>query len=617
MDEIRQRNDNMVQNAWYLAKESWNWDKRILLFLGITTLTGIALPVFGIYLPKVAVDLLLQRADAMRVLQVLGSMVGCMLILQGVHGDLSKRAYLHHNGCRNTFFIQRLFLVSLQCKYSYTEDSEFYKLYRRAINAVRSGDASGPSVFFDQIPRLVTGVACFFLYSGILARLHILVILLLLLTSLVTYFFRHRENICYERTRDAYAVAEKRLYYTIGGCRNSRTGKDVRVYSMKNWLIGQIQRFQGEEREILKIRRRKGYETHLVGCGLNFLRDGFAYAYLIVQTLQGKIGVGDFMLFFGAITGFSAWITGLVDQMSMLKTANVKMNDLRSFLDIPAEDADSGECELQNVSEGVEIAFEHVSFAYPGSDKEVISDLSFHIRKGEHVALVGLNGAGKSTLLKLMMGMYEPSGGKILLNGTDITKLRKRDIYRLYSAVFQETMILPAMIDENIALKPKRDLDRKRVEQMLSLAGLDEDFAQRNITLDSYMTDRLVEDGIYLSGGQEQKFLLARALYKDAPVLLLDEPTAALDPLAEQEVYESYQKLCQNRTALFISHRLASTQFSDWIMFLQDGRIIEQGSHQELLEKGGEYAKLYELQSYYYNQAEDAQMREEAGYAGE
>lgn len=244
MDEIRQRNDNMVQNAWYLAKESWKWDKRILLFLGITTLTGIALPVFGIYLPKVAVDLLLQRADAMRVLQILGG----MLILQGVHGDLSKRAYLHHNGCRYTFFIQRLFLVFLQCKYSYTEDSEFYKLYRRAINAVRSGDASGPSVFFDQIPRLVTGVACFFLYSGILARLHILVILLLLLTSLVTYFFRHRENVCYERTRDAYAVAEKRLYYTIGGCRNSRTGKDVRVYSMKNWLIGQIQRFQGEER---------------------------------------------------------------------------------------------------------------------------------------------------------------------------------------------------------------------------------------------------------------------------------------------------------------------------------------------------------------------------------
>lgn len=173
-------------------------------------------------------------------------------------------------------------------------------------------------------------------------------------------------------------------------------------------------------------------------------------------------------------------------------------------------------------------------------------------------------------------------------------------------------MILPATIDENIALRPRRNVDRKRVEEVLGLAGLEEDFSRRGITLDSYMTDRLVEDGIYLSGGQEQKFLLARALYKNAPVLLLDEPTAALDPLAEQEVYESYQRLCRGRTALFISHRLASTQFSDWIMFLQDGRIIEQGSHEELLKAGGAYAGLYELQSYYYNQTEENRRGEEA-----
>lgn len=166
MDEVRQRDDRIVQNAWFLAKESWRWDKRILVFLGITTVTGTALPLFGIYLPKVAVDLLLQRAQAAQVLRVLGGLVGCLLILQGIHGYLSKRAYYHHNECRNTFFIQRLFLVSLQCKYSYAEDGEFYKLYRRAINSVRSGDASGTSVFFDQIPKLLTAAACFFSVLG-------------------------------------------------------------------------------------------------------------------------------------------------------------------------------------------------------------------------------------------------------------------------------------------------------------------------------------------------------------------------------------------------------------------------------------------------------------------
>lgn len=607
MEDIRQRNDNIVQNAWFLAKESWKWDRRILLFLGITILTGIALPLLGLYLPKAAVDLLLSGAAPLRVLQVLGSMVGCLLVLQGLHGYLSKRAYYHHNECRNTFFVQRLFLVSLQCRYSYAEDGAFYKLYRRAINSVRSGDASGTSVFFDQIPQVITGVACFFLYAGILSRLHILIIVFLLLASLVIYFFRHRENVCYERTKDDYAMAEKRLYYTIGECGDKRTGKDVRIYGMKGWLVGQIQRFQGEEREILRIRRRKEYETHLISCGLNFIRDSFAYAYLIIQTVRGAIGMGDFMLYFGAITGFSVWVTGLADQMGRIKTANIKMNDLRTFLDIPAEDTECAQCAMPDLSEGVEIEFDHVSFAYPGSGKCVVSDLSFHIRKGEHVALVGLNGAGKSTLLKLMMGMYEPSGGAIRINGADITKLGKKDVYKLYSAVFQDTMILPARIDENIALRPAADVDRQRVEEVLRLSGLDRDFSERNIALESYMTDRLVEDGIYLSGGQEQKFLLARALYKDAPVLLLDEPTAALDPLAEQEVYESYQELCRDKTALFISHRLASTQFSDWILFLQDGHIIEQGSHEALLAAGGEYARLYELQGYYYNLADEGQ----------
>lgn len=600
MEKIQQRNDGIFKNACFLVKESLRFDKRIIIFIVITVVTGTIIPVIGIYMPKTALDLLVNKAQTARILGTLGIMTAGLLCLQGLNGYLSSRAYYHHNELRNSYFIQRLFYVSIKCSYSHVEDGKFADIYRRAINSVRSGDESGTTVFFEEIPKLITHVLCFFLYSGLLMQLNVYVVILLLLSSLIIYLFRRRENICYKRTRDEYARAEKRLYYTVGECGNLTAGKDIRIYNMKSWLVRQIERFQTDEGNILKVRRRKEYETYLVSCLLGYLRDGFAYIYLIVRTADGHLSMGDFMLYFGAITGFSVWITDIVTQIGRIKTANVKMNDLRTFLDIPSEDMESSECGAPDISGGVDIQFEHVSFSYPGREQKVISDLSFHIKRGEHVALVGLNGAGKTTLLKLMMGMYEPSHGIIKINGEDIRKFRKKDIYALYSAVFQDTMVLPARIDENIALMPDYDIDKLRIEKALRLSGLYDELAERNIGVDRYMTRQLTQDGIFLSGGQEQKFLLARALYKDAPVLLLDEPTAALDPLAEQGVYEKYESLCGNKTAVFISHRLASTQFSDWIMFLQDGHIVEQGNHEELLAAGGEYARLYELQSHYY-----------------
>ena len=260
---------------------------------------------------------------------------------------------------------------------------------------------------------------------------------------------------------------------------------------------------------------------------------------------------------------------------------------------------------MPDLSRGVEITFDHVSFRYPGSDTDTVHDVSFTIHKGERVAIVGLNGAGKTTLVKLMTGFYEPTGGSILVNGTELSKWGKQDIYALYSAVFQKAMILPFMLDENIALTHKEEIDQERINEVLAQSGLYEDLVRRNITKDRYMTQKLTRDGVSLSGGQQQKFLLARALYKDAPVLVLDEPTAALDPIAEKEMYEKCDILCCGKTALFISHRLASTQFSDRILFMKKGEITECGSHEELLSMDGEYAHMFEVQSYYYNLPEE------------
>lgn len=602
--EIEEKKYSILQNIWFLIKESQALDKRIIPYSMIAIVTAIFVPVFGIYLPKASVDLLMRRAPIQEIAAVMGGIVGGMLLLNGINGYFGRARYFYWNNYRK-ICMHKLYLHSVDIQYAYAEDKGCRQQYEKAVTAVAWGDNSGPSRLFREVPNLMVSIMGFALYSSILSTLHIAVVILLLLSALIIWLFERKEAVCYERTMDEYASLGRKHRYTVNSCMNIKMGKDIRVYDMSGWLAHLIRLLQGKKNQCLKKRKHQEYITQIAGCVLNLLRDGIAYTYLIYMTVQGEIGLGDFMLYFGAIAGFSSWIINIIWGMGSIKTGNIQFNYIRTFLDIPTEDIRKAACELPDLSGGVEIVFDHVSFHYPGSDVDTVHDISFTMHKGERLAVVGLNGAGKTTLVKLMTGFYEPTEGQIRINGVDLSKLSRQDVYSIYAAVFQDALILPFMLDENIALKRKEEIDEEKIEQVLKQSGLYEELERRHITSDSYMTQKLVREGVNLSGGQQQKFLLARALYKDSPVLILDEPTAALDPLAEREMYEKYESLCQGKTALFISHRLASTQFSDRILFLKDGTIKECGSHQELLSLKGEYAHMFELQSYYYNLPEE------------
>lgn len=240
-------------------------------------------------------------------------------------------------------------------------------------------------------------------------------------------------------------------------------------------------------------------------------------------------------------------------------------------------------------------------------ENRIFDHLNLTIHAGEKIALVGVNGAGKTTLVKLLCGMYDPDEGQILLNGIDRNEFPREELYKLFSIVFQETLILPFTVGENLSMNRIEQVDEARAWDCLNKAGLGGFFREQGIGIRRYMTKQLMKDGLELSGGQKQRFLLARALYKDAPILVLDEPTAALDPIAESQVYDSYQRYTDGKTAIFISHRLASTRFSDRIVLIEDGKILETGSHEELVRAAGSYAKMFELQSSYYSEGSDEQ----------
>lgn len=378
--------------------------------------------------------------------------------------------------------------------------------------------------------------------------------------------------------------------------------KDIRIYSMASWLRECYRDLSEQRAKWDRTTVKKSFLSRIADLVVILIRDGGAYALLIHMFYSGKIGIDEFVLYFAAISSFASWVGGIISCWNKANTVSLKLCDFRDFVDYPEYDGSGIAKAADHMNTVPEIEFKNVSFRYDGAEQDTIHDLSLKIKSGEKLALVGLNGAGKTTLVKLLCGLYRPTSGEIFFNGIPFSDFKREDYYKLISPVFQEIRTAFFSLAETVSGKSTAETNLEKAETCMRQAGLGAKIDALPDGIHTKLNKKVHENGTELSGGEAQKLMLARALYKDAPLLILDEPTAALDPIAESKIYNEFNVMAKNKTSLFISHRLASTSFCDRIILLENGNITEEGTHQELMGANGTYKGLFDIQSCWYKE---------------
>lgn len=376
---------------------------------------------------------------------------------------------------------------------------------------------------------------------------------------------------------------------------NESNAKDFRLYGLQDYWLGKSKNGKigrsFTEYGIFVGRNRAKFSFAVQ------LLAGYIYIYVSVMAMSGSISTGDVLMYAGAIITMMTSVQEAILKYNEIAYNNEYLKLYEEFIKRPNMHYDGTLPIEKRDDKRYELSFYNVSFKYPGSDKYILKDINMTFNIGEKLALVGLNGAGKTTLIKLLLRLYEPTEGEIRLNGIDIGKYDYDEYVQIFSVVFQDFGIFDFPLDENIAAS--EDVDSARVKKVIDQVGLTElvnSLPDKEHTLLYHENG----DGVALSGGEAQKLAIARALYKDAPFVILDEPTAALDPIAEAEIYENFDTLVGDKTAIYISHRMSSCKFCDRIVVINNGRIEEEGSHDTLMEKNGLYAKMYNTQANYY-----------------
>lgn len=594
----------LLSNIRYIIKNMVEGDKHFLVLIPLGIVCAPFMQYLWTFISKFVIDAITLHEDWRKLLLIMGLCCAVQIVTTTLNTYYTNNTWWRYINIRFQM-IQRKNSKVMCIDFEHLENPDVMDCYQKA-ECSTNADQDGIEGMMHSISDFLNNFSVVVVGLFILGTMNGFILLFILATSLLNFFYidfigRKSKRLVW----DTLAPWWRKHDYMQETTTDFAAAKDIRLFGLADWLRGKYWDIMLERYEAQKRNEKLWLRVHVVSSAIWLISQAVIYVYLIYSVISGAVSLGNFTMYLASFTTFSSYVSSMLRNLSDLLARSREVDDFRSFLDFEGGDEEEGGISLPE-TEQYEFTFQNVSFRYPKMETYALKNLNLTLEAGERLAVVGLNGAGKSTFIKLLLRLYEPTEGRILLNGVDIREYNKHDYYRIFSPVFQSVELFAFPLAENVSMQAPEQTDTDKAEDCLRAAGLGKKLQELPQGVHTEILKVIYEDGVDLSGGEKQKLAFARALYKDAPVVILDEPTAALDALAESRLYENFDKLIGGKTAVYISHRLSSTQFCNHVAMFREGEMVEYGTHESLLERDGEYAKMFHIQAQYYKKGGEA-----------
>lgn len=597
LKNIKRKISNFVKilkNIFFMVKMSWRYCKSryfyAIIDIAISTLT----PFIYLILPKFIID---EVAGEKRWDIIVKYIIILLIVTVIVKFVTWIFTYFQNLSTSKGRRMNSLIFVDhfLKMDYKNLEDSTIQDL------CIKNGNNINFVAFVDEtVVGFFTNLLQLIGYSYIIIQLNPLIIIAILFIIKFNSMIADKNGKVNFEFEPVIAKFSRRYQYLFNLMIGFDYGKEIRINNAADWLENRYKKETNEYLKSFKAKQNKTFVFNIYGAVINIVQTIIMYGYSAYMAIKGNITIGDFSVYVGAITNFVGSFSGFFGQFIGFKYLSEHVDDYHKYLELILPEHQKRESIDINVSDykNHEIEFVNVSFKYPNTENYVLENVSIKIIPGEKLSIVGYNGAGKSTFIKLICRLYEPSKGKILYNGIDILTINYDQYRELISVVFQDFKLFAFSAKENIVLANSED--NSRIQDAVLKSGLSSKFNKLKEGLETSVNKEFDENGIEFSGGESQKLACARAYYKDTPIVILDEPTSSLDPMAENELYERFNNIIGHKTAIYISHRLASVKFCDKVAVFVSGKIVEYGTHDSLMAQDGAYRDMYTKQAMYY-----------------